>query len=128
MSFLTALISPVTNLASKLILDKDKYAELQFKRSDNEHEARMSLLATTTTPKIDATVKLLLALRDVVIPLLRPLGSFALAGFAAYCVSENIQLGETVETMMFGAPLAWGASRHVNKQTKAKAKEDWDNE
>jgi hypothetical protein len=133
-SFLSALISPITNIAEKLILDKDKYAELQFKKIELTYNLKSELLKQTTTPRMDAFVKLLVTFNDVILPLLRPLGSFAMAGFAAYAATNGIELGEGIQTLLFGSPVAWGASRHVNKQAKEKTKqvesqyEDWSDE
>ena len=119
---ISGIFKPLTNIADKLILDKDKYAELQFKKIELTHDLKSKLLEQTTTPKMDAVVKLLVTFNDVILPLLRPLGSFAMAGFAMYCTVNNIDLGETVETMLFGSPLAWMGSRHINKQTEQKEK------
>ena len=133
MSILSALISPITGIADKLILDKDKYAELQFKKLELAARARSELLAVTTTPWIDGFVKLLVTIRDVLIPLMRPVMSALMPVFAGYCAMNNIDLGSTVETMLFGAPIAYGASRHVDKKqqeiTKRKELEyEWDDD
>lgn len=131
--FISGIFKPVTGIIDKMVMDKDKYAELQFKKLELGYNARSELLKITTTPKVDAMVKILLAIKDVVIPLLRPVGSFAMAGFAAYAQIHDIQLPAELQYMLYGSPLAWGASRHVNKQTETKAKakagnkfDDWD--
>lgn len=103
-------ITSVSGVLSELITDKDLRAKLEF-------EMAKALLTTTTTPKVDATVKLLMALRDLAIPLFRPVGSVALAAFGAYCVTNGIELPEYISVMLFGAPLGWGMSRHKEKTT-----------
>ncbi len=118
LGFLGKLISPITSIADKMILDKDKYAELQFKKLELQAKARSELLAVTTTPWIDGFVKLLVTIRDVLIPLMRPVMSALMPVFAGYCAMNGIELGATVETMLFGAPIAYGASRHVDKKQK----------
>jgi hypothetical protein len=107
-----------------MILDKDKYAELQFKKLELQHKSQDKLLSITTTPKVDAVVKLAIAFRDVFLPLLRPLGSFAMAVFGGYCAVEGIALPEYIQVALFGAPVGWGYSRHVDKKGQNKQKND----
>jgi len=118
--FFSALISPVTKIADKMILDKDKYAEIQLRKIELDHESRNKLLEITTTPKTDATVKLLIAFRDIVLPLLRPVGGAIMALFGMYCVNEGIEIPSEMQAVLFGAFPMWGLSRHVNKQTELK--------
>ena len=116
------LISPVTSIADKLVMDKDKYAELQFKKVELSEKRHMALLKQTTTPKIDAFVKLLMAFRDLVIPMFRPLGSMGMAVFAGYCITNGIEVPEYLLAAMGLSPIGWGYSRHREKtQSKAKA-------
>ena len=115
-NFLAGLFAPALKIADKLVMDKDKYAELEFKKAENEHDARMALLQVTTTPNIDAFVKLMMAFRDVIIPMFRPVGSIAMAAFGAYAVQNGLDISEPVQIALFGAPLAWGASRHAEKK------------
>ena len=131
LNFLATLISPVTKIADKLILDKDKYAEIQLKRLELKHKSQDKLLSITTTPKIDAFVKLLVAFNDVILPLLRPLGSACMTGFVIYCEAQDIELSAATEVVMAGAFPAWMASRHKNKSDEIKKsvrpeKEDWE--
>ena len=121
-SFAKALVSPVFNIADKLVMDKDKYAELQFKKTELKEKRLMKTLTITTTPSMDAFVKMLVAIHDLVIPMFRPVGSFALAAFAAYCQVNEIQLPAEIQILLYGSPVGWGVSRHVNKQTEAKVK------
>lgn len=114
--WLTTLISPVANIADKLVMDKDKYAELQFKRVELKHDKEMKLLETTTTPTIDAWVKLLMAFKDVILPMFRPVGSAAMSGFAIYCRIEGIELPPTAEALMAAAFPGWMTSRHMGKK------------
>ena len=113
-------LSPVLNIADKMVMDKDKYAELQFKKIELKEKRLQKTLTITTTPRMDAFVKLLIAIHDLVIPMFRPVGSFALAAFAAYCVVNDITLPTEIQVLLFGSPVGWGVSRHINKQTQAK--------
>lgn len=120
------LISPVTSIANKMVMDKDKYAELQFKKLELTNQRELKLLEITTTPRIDAAVKLLIAIRDVVIPLLRPVGSAAMTAFGIYMHYKGTPMDTGLQMIFDGAFPAWGTSRHLNKQTEAKKKEsDW---
>ncbi len=124
-------IEGITSLLSEVIDDGDMRAKLDFEIEKLKFELDKALLSSTTTPKIDATVKLLIATRDIIIPMLRPVGSFAMAGFGAYCISEGIELSEPIQIALFGAPIGYGASRHAAKKDeqrteRAKVKVDWD--
>jgi len=112
----------IIGLVSEFIEDPDKKAELNYK-------VKEMFLTSKTTPKIDAFVKLMMALRDVIIPMFRPLGSLGMAAFGAYCLTNNIVLPEYITAGLFGAPVAWGASRYKEK-TEAMKYEDtsWDDD
>jgi len=113
--WLGELVKPVTNIVDKMVIDKDKYAEIQLKKVEFKHDAQMALLQQTTTPNVDAAVKVLIALRDVVIPLFRPVGAIAMAMFAGYCATHDIVLPDYAQAALYGAPLGWGASRGAEK-------------
>lgn len=111
-----AALKSFANLASELVTDDDLKAKLDFEAEKLKFELDKVLLQTTTTPKTDAFVKILIAVRDVVIPLLRPVGSLLMALFGAYCVTNGIELSETIQVALFGSPLAYGVSRHSAKK------------
>lgn len=108
-------ITGFTDLISEFITDDDLKNKLDFEAQKLKFELDKELLKTTTSPKIDALVKLLIATRDIIIPMLRPVGSIAMAGFGAYCATHDVVLSDTLQTLLFGAPLAYGASRHSDK-------------
>lgn len=125
----TTVIEEVSSLVSEFIEDPDKKREIDYKLQDLEFGLRKSLLATTTTPKVDAFVKLLIAFRDIILPLLRPLGAAAMTAFGMYCHLKGVEIDGAVHAVMDGAFPAWGASRHVHKsnelkQQKQQKKED----
>lgn len=113
---ISSVIDAAANLGGKLIEDKDKKTEFAFKMADLAERHMEALLNKDTYKWIDALVKLSYASEQIVKGLFRPIGSLVLAGFAAYCDTHDVQLSATIETMLYGAPFAWGYSRHTDKQ------------
>ena len=113
-----SLIGAAANIGGKLIEDKDKKAEFAFKTLELAQRAMEVLLNTKTYPWIDGMVKLLYGVKELIVPMFRPVGSFAMAAFAAYCDTHGIPLSDTVSTLLYGAPVAWGTSRHIEKSRK----------
>lgn len=111
MSLSLTVLSGLFKLGDKYIEDKDKKAELFT-------TAMTTMLNTTTYKWVDALVKLSYAGEQITKGLLRPLGSFALAGFAMYCQVNSIELDIALQTFLYGAPAAWGTSRHIEKSNK----------
>ena len=111
-------IKSITGLISEAIVDDDKQAEIALELERLQVDVRKTLLSTKTTVRVDAFVKVLIAFRDIVIPLLRPIGAGAMTVFAAYCTYKEIPLAGATETMLYSAFPAWGASRHVHKSRK----------
>ncbi len=124
LSFLTALISPITNIADKLIIDKDKYAEIQLRKIEIKAEARDKLLSITTTPTVDAMVKLAIAMKDVFIPLMRPVISSGMMLFAIYAANKGIELSAPLEAVLVAAFPSWGLSRFAEKKDEQKTKRE----
>lgn len=118
-------IESITGLISEFITDPDKAAEFRFKLDQ-------TLLQTITTPRTDAFVKILIATRDIIIPMIRPLGAAAMTAAGLYFQYKGIEVDTTIEALTVGAFPAWGASRHVNKQTQQREQTeratlgDWD--
>lgn len=123
-------IESVTGLISELTIDDDKQAEIRLELERLKVDVRKQLLNTTTTPKTDAAVKLMIAFRDIILPLLRPLGAACMTAFAAYCAYSGVELAGATEAMLVGAFPAWGASRHVHKSKKIDKpeREEWDDD
>lgn len=123
-----ALLTGILKIGSKFVEDKDAKAKFA-------HDAMAMMLKSQTYKWVDALVKLSYAAEQITKGLLRPLGSFALAGFAMYCELNDVDLSETMQAMLYGSPVAWGASRHSEKKNKAKVKRkqttdeyDWDDD
>lgn len=113
---LGSVLGGIFNIGDKLIEDKDKKNEFAFKALELTNVLAVKLLDTPTYKWVDALVKLSYASEQLVKGLLRPIGSLALAGYAAYCDTHGIQLSETVQVLLYGAPVGWGVSRHAEKR------------
>lgn len=113
-------IEGLTDLAGEWIEDKDKQNEFNFRVKELSFKLRETLLTTKTTPKTDAFVKILIAFRDIIMPLLRPLGAAGMTAFALYCQYKGIELTGATEAVLVGAFPAWGASRHAHKKEELK--------
>jgi len=122
----------LTGLISEFITDEDLRAKLNVQLQELETGITNQLLQTTTTPKVDAFVKILIAFKNVIIPLFRPLGAGCMTAFGMYCHYQSIPLDGATQVVMDGAFPAWGASRHVEKQKKIAKKpddySDWDDD
>lgn len=118
----TALIDSVSSLASEFIEDKDKLNEINLKIRELESKVTTTLLSTKTTPKADAFVKILIAFRDIVVPLLRPVGASCMTAVGLYCHLNGVEIDGATHAMIDGAFPAWGASRHVNKHKEEEEK------
>lgn len=112
----------ILELAKKLIPDKDKYKELETQVKQAEIEFDRLLLGTTTTPKVDAFVKILYAVERFISTLWRPLGSAAMTAFGLYAHYKGMSIDTMTHSMLDGAFAAWGVSRHMNKTEELKNK------
>jgi len=125
-------ITGVKDLISEFIVDEDKKNQINYQIQELEFGLRENLLKTTTTPKVDAVVKLMIATKDVVIPMLRPVGAACMTAFGMYCHAKGISMETATQVIMDGAFPAWGASRHVAKKDELKVKKSrkssWDTE
>lgn len=114
----TSLIDNISGLASELIEDPDKRNELMFKVKELEFSLRETLLKTKTNPFVDGFVKLLIAFRDIILPMLRPLGAFYLSYMGVDIAQAELAAGGDISALSGGLTAAfpaWGASRHANK-------------
>jgi hypothetical protein len=113
-------VTSVFSFFSELVTDDDLKAKLVFEEAKLRFALDQILLTTQTTPKVDAAVKVLMALRDIVIPMFRPLGAACMTAFGAYCMMNGIELSEPIQYLLFGAPIGYGVSRHVDKKEQQK--------
>lgn len=109
---LDGLFGGLFNVIDQVVVDKDKAAEIKYKVLELKHDFATTLVTQKTTPKVDATVKLMYAF----IPFFRPVGTACMTAFAIYADTNGIELSPTVEYILYGAFPAWGASRHIEKK------------
>lgn len=114
----TGVFKQIFGVVDQLVEDKDKKNELIVKVAELQHQLSMQLLQTSTVPWVDATVKLLFALRDLVIPMFRPVVSACMAAYVAYAELNGITLSPLVEAAFAGAFPGWIASRWSEKKSK----------
>ena len=105
-------------IVDQFVEDKDKKNELVFKMLELQNSLNIQLLQMKTVPWVDAAVKILFAIQNLVIPMLRPAGAAAMAGFAAYCAMKGIPLNPVLEAALAAAFPGWMYSRHQEKTRK----------
>jgi len=118
-SAITDVFKGVIGVVDQLVEDKDKKNELIYKIMEMQNQLNLTVLQLKTVPWVDAMVKILFAVRDLIIPLLRPVIAAALTGFVAYAEVKGITLSPAVEAAFAAAFPGWMYSRHVTK-TKEK--------
>ena len=118
-------IESITGLISELTVDDDKIAEINLEIEKLKSGITSQLLSTATTPKVDATIKIMIAFKNIILPMLRPFGAACMTGFGMYCHYKEIPLDGATQVVMDGAFPAWGASRHMHK-AKQLEREDWE--
>ena len=116
-------IDGLFDVLGQVITDKDLIAKLEVEKEKLRLAIQSELLKTQTIPWVDALIKVMVALPNVVLPLLRPLGSAAMTAAGLYASFKGVELNDAVEVAAVSAFPAWGASRHVNKQTHEKTKQ-----
>jgi len=116
-----SIVDAALKLGDKLIEDKDLKAELASKTMEQ-------MLASKTYRWIDGLVKLSYASEQIIKGLIRPLGSMVMFGFAVYCSLHGVVLPPMIHELLYGAPLGWGVSRHMEKSKKAGSPKTPDND
>lgn len=111
-------------LADKAIEDKDQRLAFQTKILERTFDLFEKLIATPTNPTLDALVKFILVFNFALKGLFRPVGSFALVAFAGWMRARGTPLPDYIEVAFFGTPIAWGTSRHIEKNKRPKRPEE----
>lgn len=114
-SAIAGAFKSLIDLGSEYIEDPDKRNEFNMKVMEARNDLSLAVIQSKTTPKVDAIVKLLYAMRDTVLPLLRPVGSAILTGFVAYMRYNGTPLSTELEVMLASAFPGWMLSRHIQK-------------
>ena len=102
-------------IVDQMVEDKDKAAEIKLKMAEMENRLNAQLLTTQTTPKVDAAVKILIAMRDVVIPMFRPVVGAALTGLAVWFEYKQMPINENLQLLMASAFPGWMVGRQMKK-------------
>ncbi len=123
LGLLGTLLPGLFKIGNKMIVDQDKKMEYAFKVQEFTFKMMEVMLNTKTYPWVDALVKLSYAGEQIIKGLLRPIGAMAMFAYAAYCNVNGIELNEMIQATLYGAPVAWGASRHAEKKRKEKEPE-----
>ncbi len=92
-----------------------------------KHEFQIQLLTTKTEGFVDGLVKILLAFRDIILPLLRPLGAFYLTTLGVDMGIAELASEGDISALSVGLTTAfpgWMGSRHVDKSNKQKIERD----
>ena len=110
------------DIGDQFIEDKDKKAEYAFTIAKLSQEFSNTILTTTTNPKVDALVKVMYAMRDVIIPLFRPLGAALITAFGLYAHNKGIEIDPVIHGTLDAAFPGWMTGRQVHKSQEIKAK------
>ena len=106
----------IFGVVDQLVEDKDKKNEIVLKLAEMQNQLSLQLVQQQTIPWVDATVKLLFAFRDIIIPMFRPVVATAMTAYVVYAETNGITLSPMVEALFASAFPGWMASRHVNKK------------
>jgi len=99
------------NIIDQLVDDGDLAVKLK-------HEMQIQLLTTKTEGFVDGFVKVLFAFRDLILPILRPVGAFYLSYMGVDMAQAELAVNGDMSALSGGLAAAfpaWGASRHQNK-------------
>ena len=114
-------ITSTFGFLSELVEDDDLKNKLDFEKKKLQFELDRVLLSTKTNPWVDGGIKVLIALRDIIIPMLRPAGAFYLSYKGVDIAQAELAVSGDISALSMGlasAFPAWGASRHVNKNNE----------
>ena len=119
------LFGRVFDVIDQLVEDKDLKLQLTKEMRELEISSMETLVKTSTTPWVDALVKLMYAS----VALVRPLTSVGIFLYglvfpeklsALYAIDQT--LGTVAGAAVFGSAPAWGISRHLEKKKKSVTK------
>ncbi len=92
-----------------------------------KYEMQQTLLSTKTEGFVDGFVKLMFAFRDLILPILRPVGAFYLTYMGVDMATAEMAAGGDVSAMsasLTAAFPAWGGARQMNKGQEQRIKQD----
>ena len=110
--------SQALGILDQWVEDKDLKAKLAFELTKINNEFLANVYASEAVP---GYVKFLHAVRDLIIPMFRPIGGLALTGFAVYATTKGIELPGWLTAIMASAFPGWMVGRQVEKKREGKA-------
>jgi len=105
----------IFGIVDQVVVDKDKAAELKVQLAQMQSTLNAQLLTTQTVPWVDATVKILMAIRDLVIPMFRPVIGAVFTGLAVWFEYKGIPVNPTLQAIMAAAFPGWMVGRQMKK-------------
>ena len=102
----------IVGVVDQWVEDKDLAAKLKAGLAEKHTEFLTVLYTSAQTP---GYVKFLYALRDVIVPLVRPMVSGSALGFIAYAQYKGFELPIWIDAIFASLFPAWGASRWHEK-------------
>lgn len=100
-------------IIDQLVDDGDLAAKLKNQLLTEQMNFIQTLLVSKDVP---GYVKLMVALRDFILPMMRPIGGFVLTAGAAWMAAKGIELPDYLMAAMAGAFPGWVVSRHIDKK------------
>jgi len=92
-----------------------------------KHEMQTTLLTTKTDGFVDGSIKVLFAFRDLILPILRPVGAFYLTYMGVDMATAELASGGDVSAISVGLTTAfpgWMGAREVNKGREQRINQD----
>lgn len=109
------LADKIASIIDQTVTDKDLALQIKSKALEASIEFSKSI---QTGEHVPGYIKLLYALRDVIIPMLRPAGGAALSAYAVYAAHKGVQIDPVIHGMLAAAFPGWMTSRHFNKESE----------
>lgn len=110
--------SKALGILDQWVEDKDLRATLAFELTKINNEFLSNVYASEAVP---GYVKFLHAVRDLIIPMFRPIGGLALTGFAVYATTKGIELPGWLTAVLAASFPGWMVGRQVEKKRDGKA-------
>ena len=109
------LLQGIIELGKRFFTNKDHKEAFENEIEKAQLQLDQLLLTTTTTPKVDAFIKILYALERFTKSLWRPFGGACMTAFGIYAHYKGLPIDQATHLLLDGAFPAWGASRHMEK-------------
>jgi hypothetical protein len=113
------LARDITGVIDQAVDDGDLRAKLKNAILEKQMDFSITVLTSTATP---GYVKFMLAMRDFILPMLRPVGAFCLTAGTGYLAYKGVEIPEYLMAAAGSAFPGWMVSRHANKSQEQKEK------